>query len=149
MFAPTGLRFQFQPDRLSAMQEDEEQRAASYATYVNAKMRPSIAAQLVGLALPDGVTYEMLDQDLQAEQELERQQAEAQMARLAQPRQLTGPTQDEARAEEVRRLKRWAKGKKSPDVDKFDSAILDRADKMSALGIQEDAGAEDAPFPYP
>lgn len=156
MFAPIGLRFAFEPDRLSAMQEDEEQRAQSYATYVNAKIRPSIAAQLVGLNLPDGVTYEMLDADLAAEQELQRQQAEAQIARLnAPPQQQQGQLPERAqgapaanaRDEEVRRLQKWATGKKAPDVDRFKSSILGREEKMLALGIQEDAGAEDAPFP--
>jgi HK97 family phage portal protein len=147
LFAATGLRFKFEPERLSAMQEDEEQRASSYATYVNAKIRPSIAAQLVGLNLPDGVTFEMLDADLAAEQELQRQQTEAQIARLNAPQQGQIAERSSARDEEVRRLKRWAKGKKSPDVDAFHSHVLEREEKMLALGIQEDAGAEDAPFP--
>jgi HK97 family phage portal protein len=162
MFLPIGLRFQFQPDRLSAMQEDEEQRAQAYSLYVNAKIKPSIAAQLVGLNLPDGVTYDMLDEQLAQEQELQRQQAEAQVARLVHgsatlttgPRQLTGPTAAQERedpsaglrASEVRRLKRWAKGKKAPDVDKFDSALLSRDQKIAALEV---ASGEDAPFPYP
>jgi HK97 family phage portal protein len=147
LFAATGLRFKFEPERLSAMQEDEEQRASSYATYVNAKIRPSIAAQLVGLNLPDGVTFEMLDADLAAEQELQRQQTEAQIARLNAPAQGQLPERSSAsRDDEVRRLKRWAKGKKSPDVDAFHSHILEREEKLIALGM-EDAGAEDAPFP--
>jgi HK97 family phage portal protein len=153
MFAPVGLRFQFQPDRLSAMQEDEEQRAQSYATYVNAKIKPSIAAQLVGLALPDGITYEMLDEEMQIERERADAQAQAQIARLEQPRQLTGPVDDRAqRDEEVRRLKRWAKGKKAPDVDHFHSHLLDRAEKLAAIGAASEyevAGGEDATFPYP
>jgi HK97 family phage portal protein len=154
LFAATGLRFKFEPERLSAMQEDEEQRASSYATYVNAKIRPSIAAQLVGLNLPDGITFEMLDADLAAEQELQRQQTEAQIARLNAGPQAQLPERSSARDDEVRRLKRWAKGKKAPDVDAFHSHILERDEKMLALGIQacpdargEDAGAEDAPFP--
>jgi HK97 family phage portal protein len=142
LFAATGLRFAFQPDRLSAMQEDEEQRAQAYSLYVNSKIKPSIAAQLVGLNLPDGVTFEMLDEQMQEEQELQRAQAEAQVARLTAPRQITGPVAE--RDEEVRRLKRWAKGKKTPDVDRFDSAILDRDEKLDALGV---AAGEDAPFP--
>src|SRR4030095_9104649 len=156
IFAPVGLRFQFEPERLSAMQEDEEQRAQAYSLYVTAKMRPSIAAQVVGVNLPDGVTFEDLDADLAAEQELQRQQAEAQIARLAEPRQLTGPTaneqspaQDQQRASEIRKLQRWAKGKKAPDVDKFDSAILSHEEKLMIL--QGAAVVDDAPFqlPYP
>jgi HK97 family phage portal protein len=147
LFGPTGLRFHFEPERLSAMQEDEEQRAQSYATYVGAKIRPSIAAQLVGLNLPDGVTYEMLDADLAQEQELQRAQAEAQIARLNAPPQPQPPQLIDQTAEEVRRLQRWAKGKKTPNVDAFHSHILDHDEKMAALGLQGDAGAADAPFP--
>jgi hypothetical protein len=75
-----------------------------------------------------------------------------------QPAQLSGPTANEQpppqdtqqkRLDEVRRLKRWAKGKRAPDVDKFDSSILDRDEKMAALDLVEDAAGEDAPFPYP
>jgi HK97 family phage portal protein len=157
LFGPTALRFRFEPERLSAMQEDEEQRASSYATYVNAQMRPSIAAQLVGLNLPDGVTYDMLDADIAAEQELQRMQSEATIARLNAPPQVVQPAQitdqssaaanQQKRLDEERRLLRWAKGKKSPDVDRFDSAILSREEKMLALGIEGDADGEDAPFP--
>jgi hypothetical protein len=50
----------------------------------------------------------------------------------------------DAKEDEVRRLKRWAKGKKEPDVLRFHSDILSTAEKIAALG--EDAGAEDAPF---
>jgi hypothetical protein len=134
------------------MQEDEEQRAQSYATYIGAQMRPSIAAQLVGLNLPDGVTYEMLDADIAAAQELQRMQSEATIARLNAPpeppqQQLPGPTANDQTAAEIVKLKRWAKGKKSPDVDLFHSHILDRAEKMAALGLQGDAVVENAPFP--
>jgi hypothetical protein len=85
--------------------------------YVGAKMRPSIAAQLVGLDLPDGVSYEDLDADLTAEQQLQQQQAEAQMARMTvaqnQPRQLTGPTDPAAadqQAQQDQRSKSTSKG---------------------------------------
>src|SRR4030095_4757783 len=160
MFVPVGLRFKFQPERLSAMQEDEEQRGQAYSLSVNPKMKPSVAAQLVGLNLPDGVDYEDLDEQLAVDQELQRAQAQAQMARLAQPAQPAQlPDQQQQRAEEVRRLKRWAKGKKAPDVLRFHSDILTTAEKIAALsadaasdagsGDKEEANGEAAPFPYP
>jgi len=170
LFAPVGLHFRFEPERLSAMQEDEEQRAQAYSLYVNAKVRPSIAAQLVGLNLPDGVTFEDLDADLVAEQELQQAQAQAQIARLNAPgsgapsgtglppipgEQTTLPStadnlpQSAQRSVEIRKLKAWAKGKRAPDVDKFTSDILSREDKLAVL--QGAAVVEDAPFqiPYP
>jgi hypothetical protein len=100
----------------------------------------------------------MLDADLAAEQELQRQQTEAQIARLQQPQGQIAE-RSSARDEEVRRLKRWAKGKKAPDVDAFHSHLLEREEKMAALGIPnnpkfgefgefgEVASGEDAPFP--
>jgi len=153
LFQPAGLRFHFEPERLSAMQEDEEERARSYAFYVGTSMKPSIAAQLVGLDLPDGVTYEMLDADLLAQQRMLQAQADAQMthipklehspATLAEQSSVDAANQQKHFNEE-KRLRRWAKGKRSPDVDLFDSAILSRAEKLAVL--QGDAGAADAFF---
>jgi HK97 family phage portal protein len=155
LFRPAGLRFQFEPQRLSAMQEDEEERARSYAFYVGTSMKPSIAAQLVGLDLPDGITYEMLDQDLLDQQRMLQAQADAQMTHVPKPEHSPPVLAEQAQVDnagkraEIVKLKRWAKGKKSPDVDLFHSHVLDRAEKIAALGIQEDAGAADAPFPVP
>jgi HK97 family phage portal protein len=152
LFAPTGLRLHFEPERLSAMQEDENERAKSYAMYVGSSMKPSVAAQIVGLNLPDGVTYESLDADLAADQAAQQaaQQAasEATLARLPRPALMPSiaPPADTGKSAEIVKLKRWAKGKKSPDVDLFHSHLLDRAEKLIALGM-EDAGAADAPFP--
>jgi HK97 family phage portal protein len=156
LFGPAGLRLHFEPERLSAMQEDETERAKSYAIYVGSSMKPSVAAQMVGLNLPDGVTYESLDADLLADQQAQQaaQQAasEATLARLPKPQLMPSiaPPAEEGKSAEIVKLKRWAKGKKSPDVDLFHSHILDREEKMAALGM-EDAGAADAPFPltYP
>jgi HK97 family phage portal protein len=154
LFQPAGLRLHFEPERLKAMQEDEAERARSYAFYVGTSMKPSIAAQLVGLDLPDGITYEMLDEDLIQQQEMLQAQADAAMATVPKPAHSPETLQGQAsvdnqgkRLEELRRLKRWAKGKKAPDVDLFHSHVLDREEKLLALGLQEDAVVDDAPFP--
>ena len=47
-------------------------------------------------------------------------------------------------AEEVRKLRRWAKGKLAPDVTKFHSVLLSDTQKRSALG---DSAAAMPPFP--
>lgn len=135
MFAPIGLRFAFQPDKLSAMQEDEEQRAGSFAQYVGAGIRPSIAAQLVGLSLPDGITFEDLDP--------EPAPVSVPMAPMVAP--VEPNPADTMRAAEVRRFKRWAKGKKAPDATKFESEILTLEDRIALLG--EGADTEHLPFP--
>jgi hypothetical protein len=62
LFKPLGYKFVFRPEMTDAGQEEEVQRAGAYSTYVTAKMKPSIAAQIVGIELPEGIEYEMLDE---------------------------------------------------------------------------------------
>jgi len=64
-----GYNIQFQPQRLDIFQEDEEQRASSYAAYVAADMRPSIAAEMLGLNLPPTADYADLDESYEIELE--------------------------------------------------------------------------------
>jgi hypothetical protein len=61
LFHPLGLNFTFKPSEMSIYQEDEEQRAVAFKTYVDAGILPSIVAQMLGLNLPEGITPEMLD----------------------------------------------------------------------------------------
>ncbi len=56
-----GMEMEFAFDELDIFQEDEEQRSDSYYNYVSAGMRPSIAAQILGIDLPEGIDYPMLD----------------------------------------------------------------------------------------
>ena len=62
LFKPLGYKFVFRPEMTDPGQEDEVARADAYSTYVTAKIKPSIAAQIVGIELPEGIEYEMLDQ---------------------------------------------------------------------------------------
>jgi len=61
IFKPLGLRFEFRPEQTDQGTEEEVQRAGAWATYVGGGMKPSIAAQVVGIELPQGVEYESLD----------------------------------------------------------------------------------------
>lgn len=62
MFSKYGLKMKFLPDTIDAFQEDETSRAAAYGQYVGTGMRPSLAAEMLGLELPEGVEYEALDE---------------------------------------------------------------------------------------
>ena len=62
LLAPMGLELKFGFDELDIFQEDEERRSASYLNYINAKMKPSIAAQILGIDLPEGIEYSALDE---------------------------------------------------------------------------------------
>ena len=61
LFEPLGYKFVFRPEMTDPGQEDEVARSGAYSTYVGAKMKPSVAAQIVGIELPEGMEYEELD----------------------------------------------------------------------------------------
>lgn len=133
LFAPLGLRFEFKPELLPVYQTDEGQRATSFATYVNAGIRPSVAAQMVGLDLPEGIDFDDLDPD----PEEQRQMMEAMQGGASED-------DDEERKEEEQRFKRWAKKRKGACAADFKSALLSEADKEALL---DEMSA--APFVFP
>ena len=57
-----GLHMVFKPETLDAFQEDENKRSNAYRMYISTNMRPSIAAEMLGLDLPDGIEYASLDE---------------------------------------------------------------------------------------
>jgi hypothetical protein len=61
LFKPLGLRFEFRPEMSDKGQEEEKERAGAYRAYVAAGMKPSIAAQVVGIDLPPEIKYADLD----------------------------------------------------------------------------------------
>jgi 2'-5' RNA ligase len=77
VFTPQGLRFVFQTEMSDAETQDEVDRAKAYEIYVGAGIKPSVAAQMVGIELPDGVDYDELDK---MAEENEKKEAEKQQA---------------------------------------------------------------------
>ena len=61
LFNPLGLRFEFRPEMSDKGQEEEAKRAGAYRAYVASGMKPSIAAQVVGIDLPADIEYADLD----------------------------------------------------------------------------------------
>ncbi len=55
-----GYRFEFRPEATEKYNKEEAFRAQAFDLYAKT-LKPSVAAQLVGLQLPAGMTYEMLD----------------------------------------------------------------------------------------
>jgi len=148
IFKDRGLRLTFEPDEMSIFQEDELERSNVYLNYVNGKLKPSVAAQIAGLSLPENMNYE----DLDPEELTPEQLAQMQQNRPPQPGQPFGgePEDDEERQEEMRRFRAWAKkrvGRGDFDADQFKSDRLTRADKASVLlDLAEGGIAVDAPF---
>lgn len=116
LFEPLGLRFEFRPNELSIFQDDENERADAYGKYVAAGMKPSVAAQILGVDLPQGVEYADLD---------------GEPAPAGEPG--SNAELESERAAELRRFRAWAKRRAHPDPAKFRSDQLGEADKQAVL----------------
>lgn len=62
IFEPLGLQIDFRPEVTNTGTEEERERAGAYRAYVLSGIRPSIAAQLVGVDMPPDHEYEELDE---------------------------------------------------------------------------------------
>jgi HK97 family phage portal protein len=134
LLSPMGLRLAFKPDSLSIMQEDEEQRAQSLKTLVDAGMSLEMALDILGYDLPEGI-------DLR-----EPKPEPPPMLPIPQAMPMpngNGGMMDQERMEEERRFLRWAKKRTNPDVEQYESVVLSHSDKLALL---EDGHAGDAPF---
>jgi len=67
VFEPLGLKMEYRPEQTDEGTQDEVDRAQAYNTYVTAGIKPSIAAQIVGIELPQGVEYADLDPEEEPE----------------------------------------------------------------------------------
>ena len=99
---PWGLKLKFYPNAIDAMQEEEMERATAFSTYVNAGMRPSVAAEMLGIELPQGVEFADLDADMAAKQQREQLLAEAQAARFQPQEKEEKPDEKEPDRKEVK-----------------------------------------------
>lgn len=131
LFMPMGLQFMFKPQELTVFQADENERAASIEALVRAGYPLSVASEILGVTLPEGMDYSDLDETIPEPEPVVVQAPPV-------------PQEDEQRAAEIRTFERWASKRKEPNVDNFKSDILSRADKLELL---EDGAAADAPFP--
>jgi HK97 family phage portal protein len=150
LFAPAGLRFEWHPQEMQLYQADENERAAAFAAYVGAGLKPSIVAQMLGLNLPEGVEPEDLDpepQPVQLQQAPVQPQDQQQQGNAPVPPANAPQDAQQARQDEARKFLRWAKGKRAPDVARFASDVLTDDDKRALLADveQPDAPALDTP----
>lgn len=79
LFEPLGLKFTFRPEITDEGTEDEAKRAGAYRAYVDSDMRPSVAAQIVGIEMPEGMEYEELDEAYNPDKEDEADDNESTM----------------------------------------------------------------------
>lgn len=63
LFGPLGYTFRWHPDKMQIYQVDETVRSQSFANYVSSGVRRSVAGEMLGLDLPQGVQYADLDKE--------------------------------------------------------------------------------------
>ena len=129
LWMPMGLRMTFAPQEMGIFQEDETRRAEAFATYVAAGVKPSIAAELLGVELPEGYTYTDLDPEPQPAPIVVQEVGDQQSHALPE----LEDNADEKEAER-KRFVRWAKKRANPCAEDFRSTILSDADKEALLG---------------
>ena len=137
LWMPMGLRMTFAPQEMGIFQEDETRRAEAFATYVAAGVKPSIAAELLGVELPEGYTYVDLDTEPQPAPIIVQQIDGQASPRLPAPEgqeKLDNDDEEAEREEERKRFVRWAKKRANPCAEDFKSTILSDADKEALLG---------------
>lgn len=58
VFADLDLEFEFLPNEMEVFQEEEKERADAFSAYVNAGADPGVMAQVLGVDLPEDMTYD-------------------------------------------------------------------------------------------
>jgi hypothetical protein len=112
-------------------------RASPFLPTPAAVLKPSVAAQLLGITLPEGIEYADLDPEPVAASTHCREQIPLRPCPLPLPLKTkttaTRITPDAKRAE-VERFRRWAAKRANPDVAKFVSDLLSHEEKLHAIG---------------
>lgn len=120
---PLGYHLRFRHQELSIFQLDEQERSVAYLNFIKSGMKPSIAAQVLGIDLPLGISYEELDKNIG--------QSPVFGEEMAAP-----DDEDNDVRDEVARFKKWAKKRmfsSSFSIDDFNSDVLSRRQKQRIL----------------
>jgi len=157
IFEPMGLRWAFRPETLDVFQTDENQRSQSFKLYVDAGLKLSVAAEMLGLELPKGVSFDDLDKA--KEEAAARAVEQFRQRQAAKPEEeRERPTMSQAARDDT---KRWQKvamrlvtGGDDPGAYEFQSSHIPedvathiKAMLAGALTEEEVKAAFAAPFP--
>lgn len=131
LFRPRGFLLKFTPDRMSIFQADEHDRSTSFLNYVRGGMRPSIAAQILGISMPPGYSYDQIDEDFNevqgaAEALLAKQTGKARTG-------FSDESQAFARSLEIADLKTTARKQGGMNLDEKLLQLLTRQEAESIL----------------
>jgi hypothetical protein len=152
IFEPAGLRVVLDWQSLDIFQEDEAERAAALAQLTTAGVPLDLAMEMLGMELPNEMTYD----DLRKRLKEDKSESQAQALEIAGARR---PTEDEPTGEQREELRRWQrkaarslKDGKGALVD-FDSDVLTDEqqfvirDRLASVATEEEVRAAfAAPF---
>ena len=127
-----GYRMELRPEEMSIYQADEERRSTSMLNYVQAGLKPSIAAEILGLSLPYGIEYVDLDPQPAPAQPAPALLAPKPLLALPAPKQESESMAEEKSAE-IARFRRWVKKRRNPDPAQFESSILTQSEKAALM----------------
>ena len=135
IFEPMGLRWKFLPETLDVFQADEQQRSTAFVNYTNAGLPVEVVGPMLGLELPEGVTWESLadakeERREQMQQNLQGRGGDGGNDDGKNPFAPTGEA-DEREARAAEKAAMWAdlrnwqtKSKKRGDIAPFESAHI-------------------------
>lgn len=156
IFMPLGLKIRFLTESLPAFKDSYEAEAKIFTSYTNALLPHSVAAQLAGITLPEGIKYEDLDDMVAKERERqfrEKEQIVTLNSKIGQDNgekpQDPDKLDNNMRSAEISKYKKWLKNRKDEDIDPyaFKSDILTDEEKITTYKsfVEERGGSNDNP----
>jgi hypothetical protein len=140
VFQPIGLRCVLDWQSLDIFQQDEAERGQALAQYTTAGVPLDLAMEMLGIDLPNGMTYD----DFRKRLKEDKAESQAQAMEIAGARQPAEGEQQPPPGEQREELRRWQrkalkafKDGKGAAVD-FESAVLSIDDQTT---IRERLGA--------
>lgn len=109
VLGPMGLRLKFDFDQLDVFKKDELESASALSAYVNAGYPLGLASEVVGVELPEGWDYAMLDK-LQEERRQEAQQQFEQRQAASDKEDTSDRQKEDMQKWQKKALKRLDKG---------------------------------------
>ena len=127
-----GLTLQFKPQEMSVFQADENERSASYLTYVQAGVDPAIAGEMLGLTLPNGYDYADLRPETPDAITVVSSTAESVPAL---------PVRSASWEREAAQFRKWYGKRSNANVADFKADYLSEEDKADIAGYAVSVGA--------
>jgi hypothetical protein len=116
LFEPLNLHFEWLWDAMDVFQQDEKERSVAFKTYVDALMKPEIAAAMLGLEIPEAAQIPAHYADA-----FEEKPEPPPMGAFGQP-----PTMDKQQAAEQAEEREATVGRRAADLERWQRKAVRR-----------------------